>query len=50
MCSRVQDCFSTRQPRLHDLQPSCQSVPRGDGLEAETLSSFFFFLGEERGV
>ncbi|CAB4284244.1 unnamed protein product [Prunus armeniaca] len=34
------DHFSTSQPRLYDLQPSCQSVSRGDGFEVETLRSF----------
>ncbi|KAH0995782.1 hypothetical protein GBA52_019646 [Prunus armeniaca] len=36
----LNDHFSTSQPRLYDLQPSCQSVSRGDGFEVETLRSF----------
>jgi hypothetical protein len=36
----MQDCVFTSQFRLHDFQPSRQSISFGNGFEAQTLSSF----------
>lgn len=37
----MQDCFFTRQFRLHEFQPSRQSISYGNGCEAETLNSSY---------
>jgi hypothetical protein len=36
----MQDGVFTSQFRLHDFQPSWQSISFGDGFKAQTLSSF----------